>query len=457
MAQLNTKIVLRNDSLSNWEQNKSVVLLKGEVGIAFDKDGKTLMKIGDGIKTWEELDWFHASEGGISQSALDALSASLEALNAKVGDPSNGETAATGIYGQIAALAESMGLLNKKVDEEIPGKLEEKLDEKFEEQFEEKLDLKLDEKLDVKVDEKIAIFANQITDDGKINTVMELIEYVDTHGAETVQLVTNVNKIQALVGDIPIQDQIALVLDNKGYVEKTACDDLYEKVKYNISSVPYGTLVNYGENEIRVMCPADTQWTKQNVGNSGNANMYYMAFKAYAPEGAVSFKEGDRGEIVDEMFTFDGDFSGVDKYGRGYSICWLALASYDEANGTWTYFGKNSTVRKYVGWDYVVEWYDADGKMISSDRIRINLSNEDCHNNPEPYYMSNVIKEVVVNGVLCDVVNNRVEIELTGVVKSSDEIAVNEDGTLAIQKIDASKIVTSEGSFIILNGGSASV
>lgn len=164
-----------------------------------------------------------------------------------------------------------------------------------------------------------------------------------------------------------------------------------EKIKYEITHKPVGTLVNYGEKEIRVMCPADTKWVKQNVGETGNANMYYMGFKAYAPEGAVSFKEGDQGVIVDEMFTFDNEFAGTDEFGRNYSICWLALASYDEATDTWTYFGKNSSVNKYIGWTYVVEWYNADGVVIASDCIRINLSNEDCHYTVEPYYMNNAV------------------------------------------------------------------
>lgn len=67
MAQLNTKLVVRNDSLANWEANKSAVLLKGEMGIAFDTDGKTYIKIGDGVKTWEQLDWHgNVTETGAS-------------------------------------------------------------------------------------------------------------------------------------------------------------------------------------------------------------------------------------------------------------------------------------------------------------------------------------------------------------------------------------------------------
>lgn len=157
-------------------------------------------------------------------------------------------------------------------------------------------------------------------------------------------------------------------------------------IKYEISSLPKGAIVDYREKEIRVFCPETVEFTKQSVGATGNANMYYMAFKAYAPEGAVSFKEGDRGTIVDEMFTFDHQFAGTDKFGRNYSICWLALASYNESTNTWTYYGANSNESKYIGWTYIVEWYDANGLMIGTDKIRINLSNKDCHNLLAPYY-----------------------------------------------------------------------
>lgn len=161
-----------------------------------------------------------------------------------------------------------------------------------------------------------------------------------------------------------------------------------ELVKFEISHKPEGTLVSYSDDEIRVMCPSTTKWEKQNVGATGNSNMYYMGFKAYAPEDAVGFKEGDQGVIIDEYFDFTGDFAGTDEYGRNYSICWLALASYNEETDTWNYFGKNSNAEKYVGWTYVIEWYNADGVVIASDSIRINLSNEDCHNILTPFYVS---------------------------------------------------------------------
>lgn len=190
------------------------------------------------------------------------------------------------------------------------------------------------------------------------------------------------NKVSAVETEV---NAVAKAVD----VVEASC----ERIKYSIANVPEGTQVDYREDEIRVFCPENTEWKQQNVGANGNANMYYMSFYAYAPAGAKYFKEGDRGVIIDEEFTFDGPASGVDAYGRKYSVCWLALASYSEANG-WTYFGKNSSTEKYIGWDYVVEWYDENRKLIGSDSIRINLSNAECHKVVQPYYVSYAIKDM---------------------------------------------------------------
>ena len=163
---------------------------------------------------------------------------------------------------------------------------------------------------------------------------------------------------------------------------------VYEARKFEISGTPAGTLVEYSDREIRVMCPKDTVFAQQAVGNNGNPNMYYMSFKAYAPKGAASFKEGDRGVIIDEMHTFDGPASGIDRFGRRYSICWLALASYNSKTDTWTYFGATSNESKYIGWDYCVEWYDENNIKLGYDSVRINLSNEECHYINKPYYLA---------------------------------------------------------------------
>lgn len=177
----------------------------------------------------------------------------------------------------------------------------------------------------------------------------------------------------------------------------------YEEVKYLVSHKPNGTIVDYRDKEVRIMCPSDTQWVLQQSGEGSEANVYYIGFKAYAPsDDVVSFKEDLAKVIADEtMYYFvDNEFAGVEKDGRKYSIVWLPAAKYDAETSTWTYYGASSTVEKYIGWYYSVEWYNANGVVVASDCIRINLSNEECHSSIEPYYVSDMVKQIqeVVSG-----------------------------------------------------------
>lgn len=58
MTTFNSKLVLRNDTLTNWT-TYDPVLLKGEIGIGFDATtGESFIKIGDGVKTWSKLEYF---------------------------------------------------------------------------------------------------------------------------------------------------------------------------------------------------------------------------------------------------------------------------------------------------------------------------------------------------------------------------------------------------------------
>ena len=159
---------------------------------------------------------------------------------------------------------------------------------------------------------------------------------------------------------------------------------------YEVSNKPTGTLVNYNGKEIRVMCPSDTEWSLQQVGEGGDSSRYYIGIRAYAPSSdIVSFKESVDKTMTDQtMYYFEGnDFAGIDANGRKYSIFWLPVAKHND-DDTWTYYGANSTSDKLIGWNYCVEWYNADGVCVASDLIRINLSNEDIHAAIEPYYMS---------------------------------------------------------------------
>lgn len=210
------------------------------------------------------------------------------------------------------------------------------------------------------------------------------------------------NKVICESGDVDlsgIEAEIANIesaLSTKANAEEidakiAAAMDEHLTKKYEIADAPVGTLVDYGEKEIRIMCPSDSVWTKQTVGEGGDPDCYYVTFITYVPNNNVTGYIEHLGGQVDEniLTTFS-----TDEYGRRCQKTWLAVAKYDEATDTWSYYGKNSTANKYIGWDYQIDWFDVDGKMIACDSVRINLSNEECHSEIKPYYIGGMMTKV---------------------------------------------------------------
>ena len=157
----------------------------------------------------------------------------------------------------------------------------------------------------------------------------------------------------------------------------------YVSRKYDISDAPIGTLIDYSDHEIRIMIPNNAEFKKQTVGAGGDVNIYYITLKTYAPnDDVVGYIERLGDQVDNEILT---KFS-IDKYGRKYQSTWLGVAKFNDDTGVWTYYGVNSTDNKMIGWDYRIDWYNADNIRIATDSIRINLSNEDCHDYIRPYY-----------------------------------------------------------------------
>lgn len=83
MEQLNTRIVLRNDSSANWLANEEQILLKGEVGVEFLEEGKTRIKIGDGETPWKNLEYFNVEHprANVIQVQPDVTVDDITAIN----------------------------------------------------------------------------------------------------------------------------------------------------------------------------------------------------------------------------------------------------------------------------------------------------------------------------------------------------------------------------------------
>lgn len=473
------QIQFRRDTAYNWELHKDVVPADGEPCFVVDKN---ILKIGDGVTTFEHLEPINGVKFELAADGKSLV------LNDNVLKLMGFDTAAVGSYPRksaegfiewaVPAADENIDRLLIEVNalrmdttslQTDVADLKEIVSPSGEgavslltriESIENKVDGTGEGTIDAMIDAKINEFANKVSGDGVVNTLKELVDYVADHGPEVADMASDILTLQQLVGNTSVNDQIVAAVNASGHVAEKKANAVFEHVKYEVSSKPEGTLVDYRDKEIRIMCPSDTNWVKQNVGDGGDGSKHYIGFKAYAPEGAVSFKE-DLAEVIADntMHSFsNNDFAGTDEYGRKYSIVWLPVASYDSETDSWTYYGANSNNSKYIGWHYSVEWYGANGKKIGSDCIRINLSNESCHSTIEPFYAANAIKGVKVNGTLLDTIDGIVDISIAEQslgVKGSDEIDVAEDGTLTIKSISFSKVVQSETEVIVMDGGSA--
>ena len=220
--------------------------------------------------------------------------------------------------------------------------------------------------------------------------------YVAGDGIEIIDNKISVKLADTTHGLVAVDGALALTLATRksdgamSAKDKVIVDSIpyaYVARKYDFSNAPIGTLVNYGENEIRIMCPTDAEFKKQTVGTGGDSNTYYVTFKTYAPSNAVGYIERLGNQVDAEVLT---DLK-TDEYGRIYQSTWLGVAKYDEVTGVWNYYGADSTADKFIGWDYQIDWYNADNIRIATDSIRINLTNEDCHNSVKPYYMANFV------------------------------------------------------------------
>lgn len=448
---------VRRDTEENWLAHQNIIPAAGEPCLTLDGHYAGQVKFGDGVKSWGELNYTGVAEfqtDGLTVEITDGIVGIAGASTASAGQGFRIAADGTSIEWFDAASKEDVlecSALVGAAQKDIAG---------------------LRDILSNKVDARNVYTRDEIDEIVKgafhyRGTISSLSEVSEPHSGDVYQLSSGGFK----VFDGDSWEDFGVDIDLNGYSTIESANAIYEKVQYEISSVPKGTIVDYRDKEIRILCPPSAVFTKQQVGSGGNSDMYYMAFIAYAPDGAASFMEDDQDGIKDETMHYfaNNSFAGIDRYGRQYSITWLPIAQYDEASGEWNYFGATSTIGKYVGWHYTVKWYDTDGNLIGGDKIRINLSNESCHDELKPSYLADIMKSSV-NGVLLDgdelaIVDHKVNIPLAdsqrpGVVRSSEgdnKVFVNPDGTMEIKSISWSILTQEDGETIYIDGGNASV
>ena len=250
---------LRRDTSANWEKFKHIIPAAGEPCFELDTN---ILKIGDGVKSYGELD----AIGGIDISA-DGSSVTLEdgtfklyGFDAtKVGaQPVVGEDGklqwvvpstetVDGLKTVVTQLQSSVDAINTKIGAVPAGKT--LIDLINEAGYDDtalvgRVDANeaaiagMNDTIEAKVTAGINAFATQVSEDGIINTFKEAVDYLSTHGKEAASMASDITVLQKLVGDKPVTEQITTAIagkvdkeEGKGLSSNDFTDSLMSKLE----------------------------------------------------------------------------------------------------------------------------------------------------------------------------------------------------------------------------------
>lgn len=260
---IKTVFQFRRAHTSEWEQNKTVVPAAGEP--CFDLDLNTL-KIGDGVKTYEELDAIGGAEiaadgksivydGGVLKLVgFDAAETGAQPRKNAEGTiewvvPSTDTV--DGLQSTVAGLQSDVAALQAIVTPSGDGA--QPLSDRVE-----ALETQMDTlngtgegSIDKTVTDKINAFAEKISEDGNVNTFKELVDYVADHGGEAAKLAADIIALQNLVGETSVSDQITAMAVGKVDVEEgkgLSTNDFTDDLLTKLNDIADGAQVNVIES-----------------------------------------------------------------------------------------------------------------------------------------------------------------------------------------------------------------
>lgn len=205
-------------------------MLKGEFAFEFGDDGSVRAKVGDGVKTWAQLGYFGGDvvcdgksiaiyDGMLQVAGYELAAAGTYPRKNADGNIEWVDIGLTNIENNITNLQTSMTEVQQVLfpeDEEAQPLLARV--EALEEQMGGTGEDSISQRITDEVATQIEAWANKVTDDGSINTVKELIDYVAEHGTETAGMKQDITSLQELVGSTSVAEQINAAISASGHI-----------------------------------------------------------------------------------------------------------------------------------------------------------------------------------------------------------------------------------------------
>lgn len=499
MAQLNTRLVLRNDIYTAWESSNPI-LLKGEVGVEYNPSVPTeqgqlnysvKIKIGDGINTWNDLPYF----GGNSE-IIDDITQEVSNIVNVLGDE---ETEGTVIY-RIGTLEEQLSTkadkteveqaLAEKADISTVIALEESLDKKANaEDVTNALELKADKTY---VDEELAkkAIAEDVT-----NALTEKANIADVYAKDEVYTKSEVevyvnNQIgsaghlkREIVESLPLDisadiDTIYMVkkegglIDQDHYEEYMIINGTWEKIGDTYVDLTNYATKEYVTNEIDTVEEAIALKADQTALDTANENIDKKADKSTSLEGygitdaytkeevnvelSLKASQQDHNALVD---TVNG------KADKATTLAGYGITDAYAKSETYTQTEINTLLDQITGGDTSETAASVKRQLdsyISSNDAAVASITERVQALEDVGADDNIIEAIKIAGesTALEIAEKTVTlpaatVERLGLVKLSAEVGIDDAGALEVKSLDVNKLIQAEGEWLIMNGGTA--
>lgn len=315
-------IQLRRDTSANWEQYKDIVPAAGEPCFVIDQN---ILKIGDGKTSFGDLEPINGSKIEVAADGKSIVlennvfklmgydAADVGAQPQKTADgikwvvPVDLTGAVKTLQSDVAAVQKDVSILQEGSTSILSkiGVLENKMDGKGE------------GTVDSKIDAKINEFANQISDDGTVNTLKELITYVANHGSEVETIVSDITTLQNAIDKkvdkvngmgLSSNDFTDSLLGKLNAIEEGAQVNAIEKIGVG------GSILDIVDKTVNI--PVASLEKAGVVKSATGANMVNVA-----SNGTMSVKKISMNSVlvpIDDELILDG--GSADKKSSAYSI-----------------------------------------------------------------------------------------------------------------------------------------
>ena len=167
--------------------------------------------------------------------------------------------------------------------------------------------------------------------------------------------------------------------------------------KFEVISAVKGFLTSEAQNDLRVYIPKGSEYNLQNVGAGGLANQFYMTVRAWSPVAEVTACRKGEVNRYNEHFTDMESIKFDAESGRPYVDFWLAIAYTDDNGVTWNEYADLSVGTKYIGYNWLVEWYNGEELVASGSKKITLVNNYDMLYNAKDWYIPAMEADISAN------------------------------------------------------------